>query len=383
MRVGLICPYSLTLPGGVQGQVLGLGRALRKLGVDARVLGPCDGPPPEAAITPLGNSVPASANGSMAAIAPDPAATLRTIRALRDETFDVVHIHEPLVPGPSLTALIFTEEPLVATFHRAGEGQWYRAVRPLTRWTVDRLAVRAAVSEQARATAEEMFGGSYELVWNGIDVAEYDASPPWPTVAPTVFFVARHEPRKGLAVLVRAMGRLDAEVRLWVAGEGPETAHLQQETHRDSRIEWLGVISEEEKRRRMRGAQVFCAPSLHGESFGVVLLEAMAGGAAIVASDLAGYRNVARPGEEALLVPPGDLDALEAALRRALGGGPDITALVARGRERAATFSLDALARRYLELYGQAVGSLRQRARRRRKSQVASRPLPLQLCRQH
>ena len=109
MRIGLVCPYSLTLPGGVQGQVVGLARALRNIGVDARVLGPCDGPPPNASVTPLGNSVPMAANGSVAPIAPDLSCALRTIRALRDEGFDVVHLHEPLVPGPTLTALMFTD----------------------------------------------------------------------------------------------------------------------------------------------------------------------------------------------------------------------------------------------------------------------------------
>src|SRR4051794_40358637 len=104
MRVGLISPYSLTVPGGVQGQVLGLARALRTSGHDVRVLGPCDGPPPDGGVTPLGNSVPTAANGSVAPLAPDPSAQLRTIRALRDEAFEVLHLHEPLCPGPTMTS---------------------------------------------------------------------------------------------------------------------------------------------------------------------------------------------------------------------------------------------------------------------------------------
>ncbi len=120
VRVGMVCPYSLSLPGGVQGQVLGIARAMRKMGVEARVLAPCDGPPPESWITPLGASVPAAGNGSIAPIAPDPSAALRTIRALRDERFDIVHLHEPFVPGPTMTALLFSDGPLVGTFHRAG-----------------------------------------------------------------------------------------------------------------------------------------------------------------------------------------------------------------------------------------------------------------------
>ena len=354
MRVGLVCPYSLTLPGGVQGQVLGLGQALRDLGVDARVLGPCDGPPPDTFVTPLGNSIPQPANGSMAAIAPDISAALRTIRALRDEQFDVVHLHEPLAPGPTQTALVFSDRPLVGTFHRAGESAWYRALRRLGRWGAGHLTVRAAVSEEAVAAVSRTFGGTYELVWNGIDVSRYRDAEAWPTDGPTVLFVGRHEPRKGLAVLIEAFRRLPPDVRLWIASEGPETARLRQATGDDGRIEWLGLIGEQEKIRRIRGADVLCAPSLHGESFGVILLEGMAAGTPVVASDLVGYRNVARPDVDAILTPPGDPEALAAALEVALAGGPDVDRLVASAELRAASFSLESLAKRYLDIYGDA-----------------------------
>jgi phosphatidylinositol alpha-mannosyltransferase len=355
VRVGLFCPYSLTLPGGVQGQVLGLGRALRDLGVDARVLGPCDGPPPDTAVTPLGNSIPTASNGSMAAIAPDPAASLRTIRALRDEDFDVVHIHEPLAPGPTLTALVFSDSPIVGTFHRAGESAWYRTLRPLAHWATGRLTVRAAVSAEARDTAQRTLGGTYELVWNGIDIGRYQSAEPWPVEGPTIMFVGRHEPRKGLAVLIDAMRLLGPDVRLWVASEGPETARLHQATAGDDRIEWLGMISEGEKVRRLRGADVLCAPSLHGESFGVILLEGMAAGTTVVASDLAGYRNVARPGRDALLIPPNDPVALAGGLDVALAHGPVVQDMTASGLSRAAGFSIGSLAERYLEMYEKAL----------------------------
>jgi phosphatidylinositol alpha-mannosyltransferase len=334
--------------------VLGLGRALRDLGIDARVLGPCDGPPPDTFVTPLGNSIPTAANGSMAAIAPDPAASLRTIRALRDEQFDVVHLHEPLAPGPTLTATVFSERPMVGTFHRAGESSLYRAFRPLATWATSHLAVRAAVSEEARDAVQRSLGGTYEVVWNGIDVTRYRDAVPWATTGPTVLFIGRHEPRKGLAVLIEAFGRLPGDARLWVASEGPDTARLRHATRDDDRVEWLGVISEREKARRIRGADVLCAPSLHGESFGVVLLEGMAAGTPVVASDLAGYRNVARPDRDALLTPPGDAAALAAALEVTLGGGSRVAELVASGERRAGSFSLESLAKRYLDLYGDA-----------------------------
>lgn len=354
MRVGIVCPYSLTLPGGVQGQVLGLGRALQRQGIDARILGPCDGPPPHASVIPLGNSIPTANNGSVAAIAPDPAAALRTIRALRDEDFDVVHIHEPLAPGPSLTAMVAASSPKVATFHRSGPSSWLRAFRSLARWGATSLDIRAAVSEEARATAAETLGGEYELVWNGIDTGCYRRTDPWPTDGPTILFIGRHEPRKGLAVLTEAMDLLPGDVTLWVAGQGPETDRLRRATAGDKRVHWLGPVSEEEKVRRIQGADVLCVPSLHGESFGVVLLEGMAAATPVVASDITGYRNVARPGVEARMVAPGDRAELAKAVEAALEAGPDTEEMVQRGLERATTFSMDSLARRYVDMYHRA-----------------------------
>ncbi len=152
---------------------------------------------------------------------PDPSAALRTIRALRDEQFDIVHLHEPLVPAPTLTALLFSDGPLVGTFHRAGDIAWYRAIRAPARWAPKRGALRCAVSTLALDTARQALGGDYELVWNGIDVDLVSAAEPWPTSGPTVLFLGRHEPRKGLAVLVEAVVRYGVDAQIWVAGEGP------------------------------------------------------------------------------------------------------------------------------------------------------------------
>jgi phosphatidyl-myo-inositol alpha-mannosyltransferase len=256
MRIGVICPYSLSVPGGVQGQVLGLARALRQLGHDTRVLGPCDGPPPDGGVTPLGNSLPTAANGSVAPIAPDVPAQLRTIRALRDEAFDIVHLHEPLCPGPTQTALLFKAQPLIGTFHAAGASAGYRWLNPLVRWGANKLDQRCAVSEDARSLAAEALGGEYEVVFNGVELETFTKVDPWPTEGPTIFFIGRHEPRKGLAVLLEAMADLPPGVRLWIGSDGPETAALRSRSAGDPRIEWLGRISEHEKARRMRGADV-------------------------------------------------------------------------------------------------------------------------------
>lgn len=356
MRIGMVCPYSLTVPGGVQGQVLGLARALRAKGHPTRVLGPCDGPPPEPGITPLGNSIPTAANGSVAPIAPDLSAQLRFIRSLRDEAFDVVHLHEPLVPGPNVTAAIVKHSPLVGTFHAAGQSRAYDFLGPVARWVNRRLDLRCAVSEDARRLAHEVVGGEYEMMFNGIEIERFAKAPLWPTEAPTILFLGRHESRKGLAVLLDAMAHLPVQVKLWVAGTGPETAMLRQKHAGDARIEWLGRISDIEKASRLRGADVYCAPSIRGESFGIVLLEAMAASVPIVASNLAGYANVARADTEAVLVEPGDPRALAAALNRVLTDSALAEELVVGGSARAEEFSMSRLADRYIDCYERVIG---------------------------
>ncbi len=351
MRIGVVCPYSLTIPGGVQGQVLGLARALRVIGHDVRVLGPCDGPPPDAGVTPLGRSVPTAANGSVAPLAPDPSAQLRTIRALRDEDFEVVHLHEPIAPGPCMTALLFAEAPMVGTFHAAGVSAAYRFLG----WGLGRMARRldhrVAVSPDALALASEGLGGEYELLFNGIEVERFATGPAHPTEGPTIFFLGRHEPRKGLDVLLAALDDLPAHVRVWVGGDGPQTDELRSRHGHDHRIEWLGRINDEERAARMRGCTVYCSPSVRGESFGMVLLEAMAAGCALVASDLDGHRNVATDEVDALLAPVGDPAALAKALQRVLDDGALRAELVAGGRRRAEQLSMAHLAQRYSDIY--------------------------------
>jgi phosphatidyl-myo-inositol alpha-mannosyltransferase len=355
VRIGLVCPYSLTVPGGVQGQVLGLARTLRGLGEDARVLAPCDGPPPDGGVTPLGKSVPTASNGSVAPLAPDPAAQLRTIRALRDEAFEVIHLHEPCVPGPTMTALLFRNAPIVGTFHRAGDSAAYAALKPGVRWLARRLDLRCAVSKDALTTAQRALGGEYDLLFNGIEVERFAKATPAPTAGPTIFFVGRHEERKGLAVLLDALRLLSPDIRVWVGGTGPQTEALRSAYGGDPRIEWLGRLSEADVASRMRGADVFCAPSLRGESFGVVLLEAMAAGAVVVASELDGYCNVATNGVDALLTPAGDSDALGRALARALTDSRLRADLTGAAELRAQSFSMVRLAELYVERYQRLV----------------------------
>jgi phosphatidyl-myo-inositol alpha-mannosyltransferase len=345
----------LTIPGGVQGQVLGLARSLRALGHEVRVLGPCDGPPPDAGVTPLGRSVPTAANGSVAPLAPDPSAQLRTIRALRDEGFDVVHLHEPIAPGPTLTALLFADAPMVGTFHAAGESAAYRYLGWGLRRLANRLDHRCAVSPDAERLASTALGGTYELLFNGIEGERFALGEAHPTSGPTIFFLGRHEPRKGLEVLLAALGDLPDDVHLWVGGDGPQSVELRERYGHDARIEWLGRISDDERAARMRGCTVYCSPSVRGESFGMVLLEAMAAGCALVASDLDGHRNVATDGVDALLAPVGDAAALAKALRRVLDDSALREELVAGGRRRAEELSMGRLAERYADIYASVV----------------------------
>ena len=354
LRIGMVSPYSLTIPGGVQQQVLGLARSLRALGHEVRVLGPCDGPPPDPFVTPLGNSLPTAVNGSVAPLAPDASAALRTIRALNDEAFDVLHVHEPLVPGPSLTSLLVKLAPVVATFHSAGESGAYKAFSRQLKWVASRIDIRVAVSKDAVELAHRYIGGDYEVLFNGIELGMYNAVQPRQREN-AIFFCGRHEPRKGLSVLLEAHSQLPADVRLWIASDGPETEELKARYPSDSRIEWLGRIPDDEKVDRLARAAVFCAPSLRGESFGIVLLEAMAAGTPVVACDIDGYRNVATHGENALLVPPGDSAALATALARIIADSRLATSLTAAGQEHSQSFSMDSLAVKYVEMYYRAL----------------------------
>jgi phosphatidylinositol alpha-mannosyltransferase len=301
----------------------------------------------------VGPTVEWESNGSVAPIATGRATARRTAEALRSIEPDVVHLHEPAVPGPCLSTLIGFGGPMVGTFHSSGDAphQW---LRPALRSFLLRLTVRVAVSDAARDTAARHWNGDdYEVLWNGIDVERFAVVEPASALRPAVLFLGRLEPRKGLGVLLDAWEGLERDAELWVIGTGPEADTLAV---RDlPRVVWLGSVTDAERDARVRGATVFCAPSLRGESFGVVLLEAMAAGTPIVASAIEGYQNVARAGQDALLVPPGDAIALRGALRELLDDGDRRAALVAAGTERAEAFSMPRLAERYAELYNRSL----------------------------
>ncbi len=351
LRIGIVCPYSLTIPGGVQEQVMGLARELRRMGYETRVLGPCDGPPPASFVSPLGNSLPTASNGSVAPIAPDPSAQFRTIRLLMEEDFDILHLHEPLAPGPTETALFLHPAPIVATFHAAGVSNGYRYLRAPLAKLADNIAVRIVVSKDALALIQSSIGGEYEVFFNGVELHRYRDASPRELPGRTIFFCGRHEDRKGLGVLLTAFEQLPDDVRLLIGSNGPDTKRLRASVEGHPRIEWLGRLSDADKIAYLKGATLFCAPSLGGESFGVVLIEAMAAGTPVVASSLDGYKNVATAEVDALLCEPGDASQLATALRRVLDDDALAERLRDAGQRRADDFSMTTLAAQYAVVY--------------------------------
>jgi phosphatidylinositol alpha-mannosyltransferase len=301
---------------------------------------------------------------------------------LTDEEFDVLHIHEPFIPGCTQTATLMHTAPIIATFHSAGDSAAYKYGRRPVLAASHRLVHRVAVSKDAMELVHRYIGGEYEILFNGVELDIYREAPVKSAGSPTIFFLGRHEQRKGLEVLLDAMRLLPDDVTLWVAGTGPDTERLRQAYAADSRIEWLGRLNDADKIARLKAATIFCAPSLHGESFGVVLIEAMAAGTAIVASGLDGYRNVATDDVDAVLVEPGDSAQLATALKRALYDDELRRRLTAAGQRRADAFSMRTLAEHYAAHYRRIAADGAERRRlleraheRRRPSRMLGRVL--------
>ncbi|MDQ3770178.1 MAG: glycosyltransferase family 4 protein, partial [Actinomycetota bacterium] len=333
MRVALVSPYSYTYPGGVGRHVEALAGELAVKGHDVRLLAPYDpddrlarvmhrGAAPERRplpdhLVPLGRTVGLPLNGAVSNIAVSAEAVATLGRELRHGAYDVVHVHEPNAPAVSWFATEAARVPLVGTFHCYSRNAWGNVtVATLgARRLYRKLHVRIAVSEAARWTCERFYGGRYRIVPNGVDLSA--ARPDHEDGSELdLLFVGRAEARKGLAVLLRAFEALrgaGVPARLTVAGAGFEEVDPLLLEVEGVRV--AGRVSEEEKWRLLGRADLLCAPSLGGESFGMVLTEAFASRTPVVASDIAGYRDVVRDGVEGLLVPPADPAALGEALR--------------------------------------------------------------------
>ena len=357
-RVALVSPYALSVPGGVQTQVRAMARDLARRDVDVVVCSP--GAPDEVlaaagiAHAATGEVRSLRANGSRAPVTLSRAAS-RTFASIAATLRDgVVHVHEPFAPVAAYDLLREHRRPTVGTFHRGGGGPAYLVGAPVIRRLRRGLDVTAAVSQRAADTIGSAASLRPEVLFNGVELDLVDAANPWPTRAPTVLFVGRHEERKGLGVLLDAVGRLELPIACWVLGEGPQTASLRRRHAADPRIEWLGACDDDEKLARLRGADVLCVPSLGGESFGLVPLEGMAARTAVVASDIGGYREAT--GGHATLVAPGDAGVLADALRTAIERPATDRALDA-ARAHAERWSVHALVERYLALYARAAAT--------------------------
>mgnify|MGYP001825322203 CR=1 FL=1 len=354
MRVALVSPYSVSVPGGVQNQVLGLARELRRVDHEVAVVAPVDGPVP-AGVMSVGRSITISTNGSFARVAPYPAAVWRALQILRRHAFDVVHLHEPFSPSITIPVMLARPRPLVGTFHAAGDQPAYRWLGRSFRLLSRRLDARAAVSETAAAPVRRYLGGTYEVLFNGIDARRFDRGGPARVEPPVVLFIGRDEPRKGLAVLLDALPLLPSELTVWVAGPRTDNGHLRRRHGADPRICWFGELTESEKIDRLRAASVVCIPSLQAESFGVVLLEAMAAGTPIVASDLPAYRSVTDGGRAAQLFTAADPAALADGVRRVLRDHDVANAQRAVGFEITERYSMRSLAEHYLAIYNRTI----------------------------
>jgi phosphatidyl-myo-inositol alpha-mannosyltransferase len=319
MKVVIVCPYAWDRFGGVQSHVASLAPALVRRGYDVRVMAPvarADSHPDD--IVVVGRAVPIPANGSTAPLAFGPVAAADVKRELELLAPDVVHVHEPLIPSLSLLALRGSNLPAVGTFHAAAESSFgYRASRPALIRAGRRLTVKTAVSEAARSLIARYLPGDYLLTPNGIDVARFASARPLELSSKKkkVLFFGRIEPRKGLDVLIEAMTWLrDLDVQLVVAGSGPDERSARSRARRlgiDARF--LGAVDEKDKPRIFKSADVYCAPGLGGESFGIVIVEAMAAGAPVVCSALPAFKAVV--GDAAEVAAPDDPGALGGALR--------------------------------------------------------------------
>jgi phosphatidyl-myo-inositol alpha-mannosyltransferase len=363
MRIVMVCPYDLGRPGGVQGQATGLTRSLRKLGHDVLLLSP-GSKTATADDASFGRVLGVHTNGSVAPVTLSPLAARRAWHRADQFRPDVVHLHEPLAPVLSYGFLMSHRIPMVGTFHRFGSSALYRVLSPVVRAGAGRLSARVAVSAAAAENSHDALGGDFEVLFNAIEVERF-GGPRQSADPPRLLFVGRNEPRKGLEILLEAFSALRVPGVLWVASGGAGIAELQRRFPASDRLVWLGAVDDDEKISRLVRAQVLCAPSLGGESFGMVVLEGMAARCALVISDLDGYR--AASGGHARLVPPGDVRALTDALEEALLDAAGASGLSAPdelewGRSRAEQWSMEALADRYVSIYERVIGDVGSRS---------------------
>jgi phosphatidyl-myo-inositol alpha-mannosyltransferase len=375
VRIALVSPYSWTYPGGVTRHIEALASELHAEGHDARILAPFDpddalsrrmhrGARPQRRSVPkhfrsLGRTVGLPANGAVSNVALTPYSVFNLRHELRHGGYDVAHIHEPVVPVVGWDALCSAGElPLVGTFHTYSENVLTNGIAAVGlggRRRINRLHVRIAVSEAAAWTARRFYGGRYRTIPNGVQLPERWGVPDAGSGAELrILFIGQAVERKGLPVLLRAFEALRDHIpaTLTLVGAGPdEVAHMMLD---DRGVHALGKVSEERKLAELASADVVCAPSLHGESFGMVLTEAFAAATPVLASDIPGYRDVLRDGVDGELLPAGDALALAEALRKLAIDPARRSGMAVAARERAERFSWPHVAAEVLDTYEEA-----------------------------
>ena len=361
MRIGIVCPYTWHVPGGVQAHIRDLAEELIREGHHVSVIASADDDEPlPPYVAPAGRAVPVRYNGSVARLTFGPISNARVRRWLREGEFDVLHVHEPAAPSLSLLACYAADGPIVATFHTANpRSRWMRVGSPALQPALEKIRARIAVSSAARRTLVEHFGGDAVVIPNGVDVGAFRGASPLPGREPngaTLGFLGRFdEPRKGFWVLLAAFVALAPsrpELRLLVAGPGDAQDVLDDlPPELAARVDFLGMVSEADKVRFFQSIDVYVAPNVGQESFGVILLEAAAAGVPIVASDLDAFARVLDDGVAGELTAVGDVASLAAGLVRVLDDPVRRQRLRAGGDVVARRYDWASVAHRVLEVY--------------------------------
>src|SRR5689334_16860563 len=366
MRIGMVCPYSFDVPGGVQSHVLQLAEVMHAAGNEVSVLAPSS---PHVKLPDYvvsgGKAVPIPYNGSVARLRFGPATHRMVKKWLSNGDFDVLHLHEPNAPSLSMLALNIAEGPIVATFHTSTTKSLTLSVfQGILRPLHEKIVGRIAVSDLARRWQMEALGSDAVEIPNGVDVASFaDASmlDGYPRPGRTVLFLGRFdESRKGMPVLLSALPKLVerfADIEILIVGRGAEDALREQAGELASHLRFLGQVDDATKASAMRSADVYCAPNLGGESFGIVLVEAMAAGTAVVASDLDAFRRVLDDGRLGRLVAVDDADAFAEGLIEVLDDETTRSRYIAAATERVSRYDWSVVAGEIMRVYETVAGA--------------------------
>jgi phosphatidylinositol alpha-mannosyltransferase len=372
MKIGIVSPYAYPRPGGANSYIREQYEQLKAFGHDVRIItAPWGDDPAAQDVIQIGQAIAVPYNGSIGRITLSLRLEYLVERMLKRERFDLIHHHEPLVPFLSLQILDSAKCPNVATFHAfGGFSLSYWLGRPIGRHYLNKLAARIAVSSAARHFVSEYFPGEYRIIPNGVDVDFYAQARPFPEYRDgkvNLLFVGRLEPRKGAMHLLRAYAKLKPhlpDTRLILVAAGPQLGSMRRFVRENGLRDVLfaGRVDDLDKARFYRTADIFCAPSTGQESFGIVLLEAMAAGRAVVASDIHGYKRVVQRNVTGLLVEPKDPDALCRAISQLIDDPALRERLGQAGARRARDFDWEHVARQLEGVYREVVGRTPARA---------------------